>query len=300
MLWRGLGGKSRDLWAAFLLMLTFVPTAFLIAEGQITSIVLFGLAGFVWALRAERPLLAGMLGALTGVKPHLLLLFGLWVFCEACRSRFGRRVLLGGLITGAAGCLLTTLLNSGLWLDYWQVLSTPSSASHHHLSYWNPPLAGRWLRQLVPGTPFWAQWLPLAFGVVAYMTWEFRFRDRERDDADYLPGLVGFSLLIAPYGAWQHDLVLLLVPVYAAAIEVAARRGRDARVLGAIVLVLVIGVMLGMLLARALPQWYVWVVPTVLAGCHAVMNLAVSERQGMSTTLPNTVEAGVLVATGNR
>ena len=53
LLWRGFGGRSGRRWVAYLLALTFVPTAFLIGGGQITAVVLFGLGGFVAAVRAD-------------------------------------------------------------------------------------------------------------------------------------------------------------------------------------------------------------------------------------------------------
>src|SRR3954463_9229597 len=67
LLWRVFGGPPRFRAVAYLLTLTFVPTIFLIGGGQITAVLLAGLAGFLVAARNNRPVLAGMLGAVTAI-----------------------------------------------------------------------------------------------------------------------------------------------------------------------------------------------------------------------------------------
>ena len=77
-------------------------------------------------------------------------------------------------------------------------------------------------------------------------------------------------LLAAPYGVWQHDLVLLLVPVLATA----ARPGVS--VAGVAALAAVNAVALAMMLAQAESKWYVWFAPAVLLGCWAIPRVRVS------------------------
>ena len=101
LLWRAFDGPTRFAWVPLLIALTFVPTAFLIGGGQLTAVVLFGLAGFAAASRAERPLLAGAALALCATKPHLLVPLAVWLLFSSCRSWYGRRVLLGALAAGA-------------------------------------------------------------------------------------------------------------------------------------------------------------------------------------------------------
>jgi hypothetical protein len=310
LLWRGFGGPPDRRWVAYLLTLTFVPVAFLIGGGQITAVVLFGLAAFLVAARANRPLLAGMLGAITAVKPHLLVLFALWLLLESLRTCFGRRVLLGGLIVGALACLPPTLANPGVWDHYLGAVNAPSSDDHYHLSRWTPPLVGWWLRTAVPGQPFWVQWLPLVVCVMGFLTWYARrtprssplrfgegsvsgapnpptpFPRREGGEVsgspphfgeglvEHLPWLVGLSLLVAPYGVWQHDLVLLLVPILAVAAKLAAQPHRVATAVGVTSLVGVNAVTLAMMLNHVSSEWYVWVTPIVLLGCRLTLAAA--------------------------
>jgi hypothetical protein len=273
LLWRGLGGVPRQRWVPYLLTLTFVPTAFLIGSGQTTSVVLFGLAGYAAARRAGRPYLAGMLGALTAAKPHLLALFGLWLLFEAARTRDGRKVVLGGLVTGVVGCLLPTLANPHVWADYLHAVTAPTSAEHHNLSDWTPPLVGWWLRQAVPGRPFAVQWVPIVVAMAGLAVWYVKAGRRTADPLGVLPWLVGLSLLAAPYGVWQHDLILLLVPVFAVAVRLADRPDPRAIGTGLAWLMAANAAMLAMMLGSASSEWYVWVVPTILLGCLVTLNM---------------------------
>lgn len=274
LLWRSFGGSPARRWIAHLLALTFTPTIFLIGSGQITAVVLFGLAGFLYYARTNRPLAAGAFAALTAVKPHLLALFALWLIFEATRSAFGRKIILGGLLVGAIACVPPTLANSEVWTQYWEAAHGPSSADHHHVSDWTPPVLGWWLRQFVPGKPFAMQWLPLAIGVVAFAGWWVANRGSSPQWAERLPWVVGFSLIVAPYGAWQFDLVLLLAPVLATAACVARSPNATAVVVGVALLASVNAVSLVMMVNQVTSAQYVWVTPLVLLGSAVVTRLA--------------------------
>jgi len=282
LLWRGFGGDPARRWLAYLLALTFVPTIFLIGSGQITGVVLVGLAGFLVLAGANRPLLAGAVGALTAVKPHLLALFALWLLLDAIRSRAGRRVVLGGLLVGLAACVSPTVANPDVWAQYLTATTGPSSADHHNLARWTPPLLGWWLRTAVPGQPFWVQWVPLALAAVGFAAW-YRGADHNRPAADRLPWVVGLSLLFAPYGVWQHDLVLLLVPILATATEV---KGRRAVVVALGWLAAVNALALAMMVKRISSEWYVWVTPVVLLGCAVVSRLSAAREPARTTHAP--------------
>src|SRR5207247_6929828 len=149
-------------------------------------------AGFLAAARANRPLFAGALGALTAIKPHLLALFALWLLFEATRAHWARRVILGGLLAGLLACIPPTVANPEVWRDYVDAVARPSSADHHHLVRWTPPLVGWWLRTAVPGQPFWVQWLPLAVAVVGFAAWwaTSARRERPRPEMAVIPVLV--------------------------------------------------------------------------------------------------------------
>lgn len=289
LLWRGLGGKFCQCWIAILLTLTFIPTIFLIGGGQITAVVMIGLAGFLVAARGDRPILAGIMGGLTAVKPHLLTLFAVWIVLEATRSRFARRVIVGGLITGCLMCLVPTILHANVWGDYWKAMTTPSSSEHRHLSEWTPPLLGWWLRQAIPGNPFWVQWIPLLMGMTGFIWWWLRIgRHAPIDWAEHLPWIVGGSMLIAPYGVWQHDLVLLLIPILAAAVKVVGNPNHDAIVTGGLTLFVIETISLVMMMNRTSSEWYVWVTPCVLLGSFATIQLTARKHSPLPLLAPQT------------
>ena len=281
LLWRGFGGKPGRRWVAYLLAVTFVPTTFLIGSGQITAVVLFGLAGFLYCVRNDRPLLAGAFAALTAIKPHLLVLFALSLLLETARSASGRKIVAAGVAVGLLACLPVTLANPGVWEDYLHAVTAPSSADHHHPADWAPPLLGWWLRQATPGRPFWVQWLPLVIAV-GLLAWYFGANRLRRQPTTAnpafslatFPWLVGFSLLAAPYGVWQHDLVLLLVPVLAVAARLVDRPDSVAIATGLAWFGSVTAVSLVMMLEKAGSRWFVWFVPCVLLGCAVASRLA--------------------------
>ena len=275
LLWRGFGGPAAGRGVAYVLSLGFVPSIFLIGSGQITAVVLVGLAGFLAAARSGRWGVAGAVGALTAVKPHLLGLFALMLVMDALRGRSGRRVVLAGLVVGLLACVPPTLANPDVWAQYHLATTGGDSADHRGLAHWAPPLAGWWLRTGL-GLPFAAQFLPFAVAAVGFVVWYWRQPPTDSANvADRLPVVVGLSLLAAPYGVWQFDLVLLLVPVLATAAHLARRPNPTGIAGGVGVLLAANAVALAMMLQQTESKWYVWFAPVVLVGCWAATRAAV-------------------------
>jgi hypothetical protein len=266
LLLRAFDGPRRLVWVPLVIVFTFGPTAFLMGNAQLTAVVLFGLAGFAAACRANRPLLAGAALALVATKPHLLIPFAVWFLASAYRTEFGRRVLFGALVAGALMCLPPALAVPYVWGDYFTAVTGPADPRIRPLAEWKPPLAGWWARQAVPGTPFWVQWLPALFAVGAVAGWCLKRHTKLTPDGAlaYMPWLVGASLLVAPYGAWSYDLVLLLVPVLAVAVRLRAARDRIATAAGAACLLSANAVSLVMMMSGTSSEWYVWFAPCVL------------------------------------
>jgi hypothetical protein len=106
------------------------------------------------------------------------------------------------------------------------------------------------------------QFVPLGVAVVGFAAW--RWNRRHWDWLAAMPWLVGLSLLVAPYGAWAHDGVLLLVPILAAArFDPSSVRAR----LGLLVYLLANVAGYVTYLMHAYGETYVWLNPTVLAAC---------------------------------
>jgi hypothetical protein len=108
--------------------------------------------------------------------------------------------------------LLTWAMVPEAWQQYREATGAGQSTSHYTLHDWIHPTLGYALRQITPGQPFAAMFIPLMLaipGVIIYsktraVTWTW---------VDQLPGLILISLIAAPYGCWAFDLVLLLVVI---------------------------------------------------------------------------------------
>jgi len=199
----------------FAVLLTSAEVPWLFVYGQNTGFVLAGLAGFLHFRTRGLPFAAGLAGALTAVKPHLLLPFATLLLLDA-RSRAGRRVLLGGVTALAAGSLLAMVPNRAIFADFAAALQAPSTAATKSVGDWQVPLLSYHLRLAIDPTQFLWQFAPAAVACLGYAA----VRIRAATPWDWparLPLVVLVSLLTAPYGAWVFDLVLLVVPATAMA-----------------------------------------------------------------------------------
>jgi hypothetical protein len=229
LLWRVYGGPAardaterlRWILVRLAVVACLAPVWWLFIFGQNTGFLLLGLAGFLQLRKHDRPVAAGAVAALTAIKPHLLALFGLALLLDAA-TRAGRRVLLGGVGALLVASMLAVLIDPGIFGKFVAALGRPTSANSVSVADWQLPLFSYRLRMwLAPGR-FWVQFLPLAAGCVLLLPYWW-LRRRNWSWTVEVPRLVLASVLLAPYGAWIFDLVVLLVPVVQAVARVAAR-----------------------------------------------------------------------------
>jgi hypothetical protein len=258
--------------------LLFPPTVFLLTYAQIGGLCLFGVAGFVWLMTRGRPARAGLCVALTVVKPHLLLAFGMFLLLAAIVSRPARLAVLAGAAAVAVSAGAAWLINPHVYADYFAALNAPpGSAGHVTVREWTVPLVGFWLRMWIAPDRFWIQFLPAAVSaVIAVVLWW-----KVRHNVDWprvTPPLVLLSLFSAPYGGWPFDLVLLLVPMCHAASAIGRAYGPRAAKLVLIGLAgLGLVVMLGVPVAGKALHAYVWLTPLV-AAAYAVALFVANRR----------------------
>jgi hypothetical protein len=203
-------------WWWFLpLTLGFTGTVWLLLYGQNTGWILLGLAGFAWGQHREQPWLAGCCGALTVLKPHLLLGFGLVWMGDVWHRGRPRITLLVGV---AAVCLATALAHLSdpqVLLHYLTALREPSPYAVSPKD-WMLPAASYWLRHyLAPESMAW-QFLPSLLAALALWLWRLRCRQKW-SWPQALPVVVAVSVLTTGYGGWIFDLPVLLVPLIALA-----------------------------------------------------------------------------------
>jgi hypothetical protein len=243
----------------------FYPVMNLLFMGQSGGWLLLGLAGFlVAATRGPAPLAA--LAALCALKPHLFVPFWLCLALNATRSRRGAVLLGWGVLAGLAAVAVAWAVNPAVWSQYLAAVFRPETAQHRPLDGWQHPLLGYRLRLLIDPSAFWVQALPaLAAAVAVPVYWWVR-----RKDWDWrveLPRLVFVGLIAAPYGAWEHDQLVLLIPVLAAAARLANGATRAQAIVAGAVFVVLNAVALTI---RFSPD-FIWLPPALFAWYAGVM-----------------------------
>lgn len=256
-LWAGYGGDPRRrpwVWAA---ALASFPTMYVVCAGQSGGWLLLGMTGLVLAT-TRGPAWLAVLIPFAALKPHLFVPIWIVLALEAGRTRRGRAVFGWGVACGLAAMLIPTLANPDVWNQYLAALNRPYDAVHPPLSGWRSPLIGYWVRRAVAPEAFWIQAVPTAVVLLATPAYWWA-RRRGWDWPAELPRLVLAGLIAAPYGAWEHDQAVLLVPVAAAAAQL-VRHGTRGQVVSAFA---VLGVVNAVALTIRESEYFVWVPPAV-------------------------------------
>jgi hypothetical protein len=217
VIWKLYDGPDRQAWIAWAVAIVFAPTVFFLMCGQITGFLLLGLTGFLWGVRHDRTWVAGASAALLAIKPHLGLLFALALALESLRSRQMFHVAVRGAIVLAIGTVIPLIFNPDVWSQYREATSRSSSSYHTAMRDFVQPTLGYQIRLLVPGTPFWAQFIPLGLALAA-LSFYWWLRRHRWDWLEELPRITLIAALTACYGGWAFDLVILLVPVLQATV----------------------------------------------------------------------------------
>lgn len=214
MIWRDLGGP-RDGWApdlACAAALVFAPVRITLHMGQMSFLLLVGVAGFLHFATRGRDVLGGACLALTAIKPHVVYLVWIAAFWWTVRERRW------GVAVGVAALLAPTIGLLGLlWPDaltgYRTILESPP------LHFLTPTLGGI-LRGLIgPGARGLGPVIAAVVGVGLLAT--LLIRRPALDWRSALGPLLLLSVATAPYG-WCFDQTVLLVP-YLAILGWAAR-----------------------------------------------------------------------------
>jgi hypothetical protein len=259
--WRVYGGPPADVWRAGLVVFSFLPTYCVLVTGQMSLLVLLGFVGFLWFVERGQDGWSGASLVLAAIKPQLTLLFwaALLVWVVANR-RWG--VLLGGIAATAAGLAWPLGCDPHLLQQYW-VAITQRTQTHSHLS----PVVATGLRVLLGPDKFWLQFVPLVPGL-AWLARYWRRHRRTWSWRERLPALLFASFVVAPYGAWPFDLVVLLLPLLQRAVGFEEQPPRAVwAVAGCYAAINLL--MLGQLLAEVQYCWFIWPAPALALGWYA-------------------------------
>jgi hypothetical protein len=210
-LWRTFGGEKRTVWIAALVFLSFSPVITVAHLCQVTPIMLVCFTAFLYCVRTERWVLAGISLVGMSIKPHLLWLVFLAIALWAIRTRRWRMM--------AAALGTVALLTAGV------VAYNPQAMHFFHDAY-GPAMAtscgfGGALRLLFGTQHTWLQYVPCVPGIVWFAWYWIRHR-RDWSWQEHLPLLLIVSVASSPY-CWWHDFILVLPAFIALAVRGAWR-----------------------------------------------------------------------------
>jgi hypothetical protein len=204
LIWRDLVGSGAgwSLGVAWVAALVFAPVRFTLHMGQMSFLLLLGVAGFLHHAPRGRDGLAGACLALTAVKPHVVYLLWIAAFCWMVRERRW------GVAAGVAAVLGPTV---GLLAAFWPNALTGyrTILAHPPLHFLTPTLGGI-LRVLIgPGAGEVGLVVAamVGLGLLLYLATRWPALDWRSAGGP----LLLLSVATAPYG-WGFDQAVLLVP----------------------------------------------------------------------------------------
>lgn len=255
LLWRIYHTHPKQRWLAMLVAFVFAPTISVLEKGQVTTLLLFGIVGFLYfTVSKPNDWLAGIFLAVASVKPQVILLFWIVLLFWVIQQR--RWVLLVSTSIGVVALtLIAILLNPHILPQYLGMLQA------YPLSDWANPTIGSYLRFFWLGMDkYWLQFLPAVLGVCWFIyhwsrhhaTWNWK---------QELPLILFISLLTSPY-CWTYDLLILLPGVIIVTAWMAADWKRWSTLLLS-GLFLCISILDLLLHVRLDEFWFIWMAPAL-------------------------------------
>ncbi len=196
------GTSPMRLLVPLLATVTFTPVLFTLRMGQVSVLILLGIAGFLHFERQRRDFWAGVFLMLLTLKPHVTYLLWIAIAWWIIAQRRGK-VLWGLGSALLVLCVILTPLRPTWALDY-------VYAMQHPPLYWRAPVMGTMLRIALGWDRTWLQYVPaLIVGpLVLIALCGQRFALVWRDIAS---PLLLLSVPTAAYG-WSFDQLVLLLP----------------------------------------------------------------------------------------
>lgn len=197
LLWRNV---EKYAWVALAITFGFSATLLSLIFGQVNTLVLFGLALFLFFNQTGRGFAAGASLALTTVKPHLVVLTLPLLLLDVLYRRQWR--LLGGFVATLGVCALLMFLLNPLWpVSFWQVVTSGMGSFREA-----PSLPG----VLVANGNSNGKWLWLVALLAGLVIWWFKKESQNQRILIDVSVMIG--LVVLPIG-WSYDQIMLLLPL---------------------------------------------------------------------------------------
>jgi hypothetical protein len=195
------GKSARPSW---IVVLTFVPTLFVLIIGQITPLVAVGGAWFLYSIRERRDWAASAGLALLSFKPHLLFLFwiilALWVWQ---RRLWG--LMKSCLVGGFTVALLPLLFDAQIYSKYLALYDQPGITKPLD---WPAPTLRNVIRIFLGLESPWLEFLPTVIGAI----WVLYYWQRHKNHwfwHEKFP-LVTLVSVVSGFFVWTYDHVVML------------------------------------------------------------------------------------------
>jgi hypothetical protein len=204
LVWRTLSpkGLQEKVMIPVIATITFLPLLFALALGQMSTLIVLGLAGFMYFMKNHRPFLAGLFLSLTMVKPHIVYLLWIAVVFWIITQRDWR--LTSGICVMMISSVAVLWIVLPDWLSfYYGALKTPPL-------YWTTPTAGTYLRLVFFKNWTQAHFLPTIVTGLLFAGYLVNKRPMLKWE-NAVPPLLLVSLPTAAYG-WSFDQIILLIP----------------------------------------------------------------------------------------
>lgn len=257
LLWRHYGTSPTLPWSAWLGLLSFAPIYFVLLIGQIGTLVLAGVVGFLLAMRQGAYFFAGAALAIAAIKPHLLHLLWLAVLLWSWRQRRWQ-VAAGFLTVFAVMAVLPLLLDGEIYVRYFWLMSEREVVLPMD---WLNPTIGMAINRLLGTNHLWLRWLPLAAGTIWFIDY-WRRHGTAWDWSQHLPGCLLVSVVSAPY-SWTFDYVVLLPALIQGILWHGALRRPQVRFWSASVYFACAAAALGGKFIVRDDFWYFWLAPVM-------------------------------------
>jgi hypothetical protein len=247
--WQLYGSKAESVWIPGLITGLFLPVSTALALGQISPLVLLGIAGFLHFEKRKQLALAGTFLFLVALKPHLVFLMWVALLCWSIRTRTIRTIAAVGSITALAS-FVAVLLDHAIFPQYFNLMNSGV------IEEVTPTLSG-WVR-LSLGRYSPLQLLPALLALV-WLFFRWRSSPSRWQWQDEMPMLLLISILTVSY-SWFFDQIILLPCMFRAAAW--AMMGRRGKLIGMAAFFLAINAaVLALILEHRTGFWYAWTAP---------------------------------------
>jgi hypothetical protein len=255
LIWKICSGNPKKRWVAIIVPFIYAPTISVLEVGQITSIILMGITGFLFfSIYYRNDWLAGLFVTLASIKPQVAVIFWIALIFWIIQQRRWL-LIIGPMVFALSLTILAYLFNPDIIQQYFSMLH------NYRISEWANPTIGAYLRFFWLGTDkFWLQFLPTVIAALWFLY--YWYTHHGWDWVAELPMILLISQITSPY-SWTYDQVILIPVVIQATIWIISNWKRWSTILISIAF-LAISILDLILHMRLSDFWFLWMAPATL------------------------------------